>query len=199
MNFLAGRLQHKSAQKVPLYSDFMKEMFKTLTIGFLLLMGVQMNAQMDFAYQQLTFYIPSGALLNVLPEAASSNLSEISQDENAYSQRIMANWINYSAIVPLGGQNKITVSSKGFSIPPKSRILVKTSEASGAYGGHPGFATDEIELSAFPQDIIQGIGSSYTGTGAGNGHLVEYLWVKEEENDEIFPEITVIYTILPAD
>lgn len=181
-------------------SDFGKQMYKRLKIGFLLLISIQVNAQMDFGMQQLNFNIPSCALIEVLPAAVSQLPDNFQTSENQSIEKILANWINYSAIVPLGGQHRITVSSLGSNLPVGSRILVKASEAMGNCGGKTGKASEPIELNSYPQDIIQSIGSSYTGQGSGNGHLIEYLLLSEEgQAPPSVQGLTVVYTILPAD
>lgn len=171
-----------------------------LKIGFIMLIGIQVNAQMDFGMQQLNFSIPAFALMEVLPARVSPYSNDIQLNDNQSIEKILANWINYSAVVPLGGQHRITVSSMGTNLPGGSKILVCASEAKGTCGGNTGLATAPFELNTYPQDLIQSIGSSYTGQGSGNGHLIEYLLLSEEDQPYApIQELTVVYTILPSD
>ena len=111
-------------------------------------------------------------------------------------------WINYSSIrySPTDPTRSISAQiAEGF-FPDLRQVYLSASPYSGSGGGNLGTPTGEVILSSYPQVIISGIGSSYTGDGAFNGHNLRFSIVNrdqatEKKKDvEILP-ILITYTI----
>lgn len=78
-------------------------------------------------------------------------------------------WINYTSAIAAGGLNrKITASVS--PVIPGIDIKIQVAAASGSGGGTLGTPSAQITLNTTSQTIISGIGGSFTGNGANNGH-----------------------------
>jgi hypothetical protein len=109
-------------------------------------------------------------------------------------------WINYSSIVDGKSTNNISVNLSSMNMPPEIRIKLEVGKDVGAGAGTTGKPIGQITLTSYPQDIITGIGSCYTGRGVQKGHQLTYSWewlppydVDHSLIDNI--EISVTYTI----
>jgi hypothetical protein len=109
-------------------------------------------------------------------------------------------WINYSSIVDGNSTNSISVNLSSENIPSEIRIKLDISPDAGAGAGTIGKPTSQITLTGYPQEIITGIGSCYTGRGTLKGHQLTYSWewlppydVDHSSIDNI--EISVTYTL----
>ena len=109
-------------------------------------------------------------------------------------------WINYSSIVDEKTTNTISVNLTSGNIPADLRIKLDVGQDVGAGAGTTGKPIRQITLTSYPQEIITGIGSCYTGRGAQKGHQLTYSWewLASSDNDHslIDPvEISVTYTV----
>ena len=147
-----------------------------------------------------------------IPPKASINLAGADPDlslvnsENA-QQKLTPNpssktWINYSSVVESNSTNNICASLGTGNLPAEVIVKLNVSKDAGLGSGDMGKPSDQIILSGYPQEIITGIGSCYTGQGVGKGHLLTYSWEiasnydPEEFNlEELSFEVSVIYTI----
>ncbi|WP_279197272.1 hypothetical protein [Chryseobacterium indoltheticum] len=78
-------------------------------------------------------------------------------------------WINYTSAIAAGGlSRKITASVS--PVIPGIDIKIQAAAASGSGGGTLGTPSAQITLNTISQTIISGIGGSFTGNGANNGH-----------------------------
>lgn len=85
-------------------------------------------------------------------------------------------WMNYSSIVSGTSTRNVTVAITGTGTVPEGLNLTVLAAADAAAGaGTLGAANPSvIILSGTPQDIIEGIGSAYTGDGSSAGHKLTY-------------------------
>lgn len=141
-------------------------------------------AQLDFAGsdRRITFIAGKGAEQIITPSTLDKT------------------WINYSSIVDGNSTNSISVNLSSDKVPVEIRIKLDISPDAGAGGGTTGKPTGQITLSGYPQEIISGIGSCFTGRGVLKGHQLTYSWewlppydVDHTSIDKI--EISVTYTI----
>ncbi|MDQ8143582.1 hypothetical protein [Chryseobacterium sp. CFS15] len=78
-------------------------------------------------------------------------------------------WINYTSAIAAGGlSRKITASVS--PVIPGIDIKIQAAAATGSGGGTLGTPSAQITLNTTSQTIISGIGGSFTGNGANNGH-----------------------------
>jgi len=78
-------------------------------------------------------------------------------------------WINYTSAIAAGGlSRKITASVS--PVIPGIDIKIQAAAASGSGGGTLGTPSAQVTLNTTSQTIISGIGGSFTGNGANNGH-----------------------------
>jgi len=109
-------------------------------------------------------------------------------------------WLNYSSIVDGKSFNNISVQIRSGNLPTEVDIMLEVSEDSGAGAGKTGLPVGRIKLTDFPQEIITGIGSCFTGRGEGKGHQLVFSWNWKPPYDKIYSnfdniEIAVIYTL----
>jgi hypothetical protein len=111
-------------------------------------------------------------------------------------------WLNYSSICrsSTDPSRKITAEISEGHLPDSRKVYLSASPYSGSGDGRLGTPTGEVLLSTYPQVVIAGIGSSYTGDGAFNGHNLLYSVVNRNkipggsEESEILP-ILITFTI----
>lgn len=78
-------------------------------------------------------------------------------------------WINYTSAIAAGGlSRKITASVS--PVIPGIDIKIQAAAATGSGGGTLGTPSAQVTLNTISQTIISGIGGSFTGNGANNGH-----------------------------
>lgn len=133
----------------------------------------------------VTINIPEVALLDL--EAASGStdvtlagtapteagLPMTFEDATAKNTSI---WMNYSSIVgsttePL---RNVSVQITDGAVPTGLKLTVLAAGDAENGGGATGGASAELTLSGALQNIVTGVGSAYTGDGAGNGHQLTY-------------------------
>lgn len=88
-------------------------------------------------------------------------------------------WINYSSIVGAATRTsrKVTAQIASGIVPDGISINLVATTPAGAGGGKLGVpVSGGIILTTTAQDLIVGIGSSYTGNGPGNGHQLIYTF-----------------------
>ncbi|MDF1550034.1 MAG: hypothetical protein P1P88_19570 [Bacteroidales bacterium] len=84
-------------------------------------------------------------------------------------------WMNYSSIVKgAASSRKVTVAVTSGSVPTGLKLTVLASAASSDGKGALGAASTALTLSGTGQDIVTGIGSTYTGDGPSKGHNLTY-------------------------
>lgn len=124
--------------------------------------------------------IPTVALVDIEPAGSKNIFMEFNAPTEAGLPlaALATNsdlWLNYSYIPSATGE-KATVSVKIDAVVPGLNVVVQAAAPSGtSSGGTLGASTGTaITLTTAPQDIVTGIGASYTGDGASSGHNLTY-------------------------
>lgn len=167
----------------------------------LLSSGNRLSAQSNVVEMPIVLNIPTVSLIDF-----SGSERKIIFKSGAGAEQIITpstigkTWINYSSIVDGKSTNNIAVQIKSGSLPTEVEIMLEVGEDAGAGAGRTGKSAGRIKLTDFPQEIISGIGSCYTGRGSGKGHQLVFSWEWKSPYDKIYSnfdniEIAVIYTL----
>ncbi len=158
----------------------------------------------------LTLSIPAIALIDFVADEGQMITYSYAPLESKFVEQVITptigdqTWINYSSIVNLGQTNYITVHISSGSLPADVLLSVLVSADAGAGSGATGRPVGQIRLSKYPQNIINSIGSCYTGRGIHKGHKLTYIWENPDSynyslNYENGKAIAVTYTITSND
>lgn len=176
-----------------------------LVLFFLLSFGALSSVASDNnSSHKATVSIPDVALLSLQFEGNSG--IEFMAESKIAGDLIQLNatkksavWLNYSSVSSNNRNRKVTATVAGL-IPEGIIVKVKAGQSTGAGVGMLGKSTGLVRLSESPTDIVSGIGSCYTGSGAQNGHLLSYeleidedLFYKNSESKET--TLQVVYTL----
>ena len=173
-----------------------------LFVFIVLFSGEKAFAQDNSVKMPIVLSIPAIALVDF---AGSDTRVTFNSDSKGIEQIITPStldktWINYSSVVDGKSTNNISVNLSSMNTPPEIRIKLDVGKDVGAGAGTTGKPIGPITLTPYPQDIITGIGSCYTGRGAQKGHQLIYSWewlppydADHSSIDNI--EISVTYTI----
>lgn len=148
-----------------------------------------------------------------LPPTASISLAgpdvRLSMTEGKGAEQIITPstvgkiWINYSSIVAWNTSNTICVSLSSGDLPAEVVIKLNVGPDLGAGSGKVGHSVGQVTLTNYPQAIITGIGSCYTGQGTNKGHLLTFSWSLRPDVDsdilslkDLELEVGLIYTII---
>ncbi len=165
-------------------------------------------SQDNSSNHKINIEIPDVALLGLVStNPGSVNVNSLSPNEAGNSVHFSENaqnsgiWINYSSINrDKNHQRKVIAMIQG-ELPNGISLFVEATDADGTGKGKLGDPTGVIALSNQPKDVITGIGSSYTGKGINNGHLLNYKLQLDEsaENYALLSHgqssVNVIYTL----
>lgn len=175
---------------------------------FLLLilsLSVLVNAQDKNAVNtHIVFKIPAVSLVDFAgSDKRVSYKSGVGAEQIITPSTLDKTWLNYSSISDGLSTNVISVNLSSGEIPAEIMIKLSVGEDVGAGAGNIGTPVGTIVLTPYPQDIIVGIGSCYTGRGIDKGHRLTYSWEwlpQYEINQAAIEnlEIGVIYTITTA-
>jgi hypothetical protein len=154
----------------------------------------------------VTVVIPSVALLDLESNGSKNfNASFIQPTPLEAGQRLTSPdhnasvWLNYSSILPASGipSRSVTVAASTL-IPGVSISVLAGTSSTGA--GAKGTPTAAVTLSTTAQNIITGIGSSYTGNGVNYGHNLTYTFSSPDGNYGDLrvgsTPVTVTYTLV---
>lgn len=85
-------------------------------------------------------------------------------------------WLNYSSIIGSNTEpsRNVTAQITSGSVPTGTTLKITTAMDSGNGDGFMGIPSAPIVLTNVAQNIITGIGSSYTGNGVNKGHNLQY-------------------------
>lgn len=145
----------------------------------LLLVGLANIAKAQgSARHSICIVIPAISILDVEPSNTPISLQLKAPTEAGVAvdadQTDGSKWLNYTSAIPTGGSSRsITAQIASGSLPEGLRLSLHASGSVGGAGATGG-STGKINLGSTPQTIITGIGRSYTGNGAGNGHQLTY-------------------------
>lgn len=154
-----------------------------LSVVLLGVVSLSVNAQGDTNQNahNVVIGVPAVALLDL--EAASSTsitLGPTAPTEaglpvtfNAVDTSI---WINYSSIIGSTTEPSrlVTAQITDGTVPAGTQLKVLAASASGSGDGTMGAPSAQVTLTSSAQNVITGIGSSYTGNGVNNGHNLSY-------------------------
>ncbi|WP_247234439.1 hypothetical protein [Telluribacter sp. SYSU D00476] len=149
------------------------------------LVGAQAMAQdHNTSSHSFSIVIPEVAILDI--ESSSSPSISLQAkaptqagDALTFGQSNRDLWINYSSIVGAATRTsrKVTAQIASGTMPDGVSINLVATTSTGAGGGKLGVpVSGGILLNTTAQDLIVGIGSSYTGNGPGNGHQLIYTF-----------------------
>jgi len=167
----------------------------------LLFAGKGLSAQSSVVEMPIVLNIPTVSLIDFSGSERKIIFKSGSGAEQIINpSTIGKTWLNYSSIVDGRSTNNISVQIKTGSLPTEVEIMLEIGEDAGAGAGKTGKSAGKIKLTDFPQEIISGIGSCYTGRGTGKGHQLVFSWEWRSPYDKIYSnfdniEIAVIYTL----
>ena len=181
----------------------MKLSYLILLLSFVLLFsrGMATAQGKNTVETPIVFTIPAIALVDFAGSDAHITFTSGNGAEQIITPSTLdKTWINYSSIVDGNSTNSISVNLSSDNIPVEIRIKLNISQDAGAGAGTIGKPNGQITLTGYPQEIITGIGSCYTGRGTLKGHQLTYSWewlppydVDHSTIDNI--EISVTYTL----
>src|SRR5690554_4011183 len=162
----------------------------------------------ETATHSINFDIPTSALIDIEGKDGNTNITltpsapteaGLGYDFSTATDNSL--WLNYSSIVEKGKTRKITATLNNGQHLPKGLTLsvhaaVATNDGKGDKGKSTGSA---VVLDHQSKEIINGIGSCYTGDGVSKGSNLSYnLNFDESEYKFLVAEnhnLTVTYTI----
>lgn len=153
-----------------------------LSVVLLGVVSLSVNAQdTNQNAHNVVIGVPAVALLDL--EAASStsiNLGPTAPTEAglpvSFNTVDTSIWINYSSIIGSTTEPSrlVTAQITDGTVPAGTQLKVLAASASGSGDGTMGAPSAQVTLTSSAQNVITGIGSSYTGNGVNNGHNLSY-------------------------
>jgi hypothetical protein len=166
----------------------MKTPFANIIVLLLVLVSLPLStqAQESQSSHSVRVEIPELGILNVIgPQHLDINLSECLEGLEP-GQNIVYNicegqecevWLNYTSIKGSGANSlkAITIEMQG-NLPNGIHLIANVNNPAGQSTGATGasVATEGLHITQTPQNVIEGIGTGWTGVGAGNGVFVNY-------------------------
>jgi hypothetical protein len=151
-------------------------------LGFFLSVNILFAQDKKFDGHDITLSLPEVALLDLELNPAVKYISlqpsvptEAGLEISFAKAKSNDLWLNYSSITvsKFDPNRSISVYFKG-QLPNGTVLYLEADKDASRGDGAMGKPTGIISLSDFPQDIITGIGSSYTSDGVGRGHNLNY-------------------------
>lgn len=157
----------------------LKLLTKLLIAGAFLLLTTKLFAQTSQSSQELTMGIPEVLLINAVTSSGTVGAVSLQLTTTTAGDAInggtATSYAQVSSIVSSGQTRSITASVTG--VPSGTTLDVSgVTPSSGKGDGTFGTTAGSVTLSATPQNIFTGIGSCYTGTGAGDGYELDWTW-----------------------
>lgn len=126
-------------------------------------------------------------VINLTPSVSSLEAGEAVDFGTATNSDL---WLNYTSIVEGSGSNserQITVElDDEDNLPEGISLLLSAGSISSGKGTKGSPVSGKVTLSETAQDLITGIGSCYTESGANKGHQLTYeLGIDEDKYDEL--------------
>jgi hypothetical protein len=157
----------------------------------------------------LTIEIPEVALLDI--ESNNSNAITLNAtvpteagEKVEFNQTNSDLWLNYSSIVGKNSSRQVTVQITDGDVPSGIDLTVVAKKYEGNGEGTIGEVVEKAIIlnDKKANDIINGIGSAYTGNGATNGHNLTYKIAQSDDKDayanlnfEESTTLTITYTL----
>lgn len=186
----------------------MKKFFKVSLLACCAVGSLHVSAQDTGSDNHtITIVVPNVAILDL--EATSKNftstfvqptLLEAGQKVSAPVDNALI-YLQYSSILPSIGVASRKVQVSASPIVPGVNINVVAATSSSGFGTK-GVPTASVLLTTGVQDLITGIGSAYTETGAGKGHQLTYSFTAPDANFASLRSVTggtivtVTYTLV---
>lgn len=109
-------------------------------------------------------------------------------------------WINYSSIVGRNKSRTVTVQITEGHVPEGLRLYATAGNDAGNGKGKVGSVSARLKLSNDSQEIINNVGSCFTGDGTNNGHNLRYKLDIESDADygkllNAETDLTITYTL----
>jgi len=174
----------------------------------LLFATTAINAQADSKNDSHTVHIgiPEVALLDI--EGGNITLKATAPTEAGekvvFNQTNNDLWINYSSIVGDKSTREVSVQITEGSVPAGLELSVRANNYVGDGEGTMGEVSDDTIVlnDKNPTNIVEGIGSAYTGNGANKGHNLTYKIAQSSDDDaysqlnfEQSQTLTITYTL----
>jgi len=140
-------------------------------------LGAPIGGDLGVDYDVIMYSLPSMSILDIEGTSPSLTLSSTNEAGEAINETSSNNsWINYTSIAATSSTYKVTAAITGGTVPTGTILKTVAATNAGAGNGTLGVPGNQITLLNFAQDLITGIGSSYTSDGVGNGHQLTYNW-----------------------
>ncbi|NND05997.1 MAG: hypothetical protein HKN87_06440 [Saprospiraceae bacterium] len=168
--------------------NFNKTVF-TISLVFIVCLSNSLAQDDKDDVHNVIITLPEVALLDL--EAASGTSISLGPDApNEAGQALDFSaesnsdiWVNYSSIIGRKTEpsRNITVQITSGKIPAGLQLSVVANADAGMGDGRMGKPTSAVTLSEKAQDIIEGVGSAYTGNGVSKGHQLTYTLALSKE------------------
>ena len=165
---------------------------KLLFVAFLIFTSANLFAQADTNKDShsLTIGIPEVALLDI-ESTTSKSISLNATAPTEAGEKMVFNqtnnelWINYSSIVGNNTSREVTVQITNGEVPSGIDLTVQAKDYVGDGEGAMGTAVKKAIVlnDKKATNIIEEIGSSYTGNGARKGHNLTYKIAQSSDKD----------------
>ena len=179
----------------------MKNKLKFIMIILFSMHGKMMNAQDgSTANHSISYTIPSVSMVDV-EGGASINLGLTSPSEAGQGMGISGTnsslWLNYSSTTNTASTNTVKVKVDAL-LPGIDLKIIAASDAAGGAGA-PGSPSSILTLTTSDQNLINNIGTCYTGDGTSKGHNITYSMVANSYNQikytSVPSPVTITFTI----
>ncbi|WP_247234441.1 hypothetical protein [Telluribacter sp. SYSU D00476] len=158
---------------------FCYTLFSVLSVSFFAHNAIAQNDN-NTANHNVAITIPEVALLDI-ETSASRNITLQAKHSTEAGDPISFEgvtnsdlWLNYSSIVSTANvSRKITAQLTG-SVPAGVQLKVVAGNSVSGGGTRGTSVANGVTLTSTPQDLVTGIGSSYTDNGPEKGHQLTY-------------------------
>ncbi|WP_319500700.1 hypothetical protein [uncultured Draconibacterium sp.] len=151
----------------------------------------------------LNINIPTHAMIALAGPSSTdidfeAEAAEVAGDKVTFAQtNETALWLNYSSIVRSGKSNSISAEISDVPDGLSIKVAVSSAAASGKKGETGEGSTKELTTGGV--EVVDGIGTCYTGSGENKGHSLVYtVSAKDESYEDLVADnhnLTVTYTI----
>ena len=151
---------------------------KLLVLSFALLgslLGSHVIGQDNVTNNTLSLGMPELALLSSPSGTVNLQLTTAVAGEAVKSSiRDSTSRVKISSVIP--GSSSRTLSASVSSVPSGTYLKLMVQTPSANFGGTVATYGTDVTLSTSAANIISGIGSCYSGTGALDGYVLRYTW-----------------------
>lgn len=161
----------------------MKKLIGVFHLIFIVSLGVfytsPTKGQVSTAGDNISLSVASLALIETNTTSISMSFQPVTVAGAVLSPVSNSNlFIKISSLVPAGTFRKVTVKLLSGTIPAGTQLTIQpaastTTNSGGSLGTA---AASPVVISSVDQNLITGIGSCYTGTGASDGYRMTFNW-----------------------